>query len=103
MPASSPRPGCCERGAKARASAHRAENSMSQQALLFGDDYERGLLDQLIEESRLYRHSEDYKKLLDFVVRLRNFAPFNAMLLHVQKPGLSYAALERDWRERFGR
>ena len=76
---------------------------MSQQALLFGDDYERGLLDQLIEESRLYRHSEDYKKLLDFVVRLRNFAPFNAMLLHVQKPGLSYAALERDWRERFGR
>src|SRR5207253_8093173 len=25
------------------------------------------------------------------------------MLLHVQKPGLSYAASERDWQERFGR
>ena len=76
---------------------------MVQQANLFDDDYERALLDQLIEESKLYRSSEHYMKLLDFVVRLRNFAPFNAMLLHIQKPGLSYAALERDWRERFGR
>jgi len=25
------------------------------------------------------------------------------MLLQVQKPGLSYAASARDWRERFGR
>ena len=25
------------------------------------------------------------------------------MLLHVQKPGLSYAASARDWRDRFGR
>jgi hypothetical protein len=64
---------------------------------------ERSLLDQLLTESRLYRTSADYKALLDFVVRLRNFAPFNAMLLHIQKPGLTYAASARDWRERFGR
>lgn len=70
---------------------------------LFGDDAARSLLDQLLEDSRLYRTSKDYKDLLDFVVRLRNFAPFNAMLLQVQKPGLSYAASARDWRERFGR
>ena len=70
---------------------------------LFGDDATRSLLDQLLEDSRLYRTSRDYKDLLDFVVRLRNFAPFNAMLLQVQKPGLSYAASARDWRERFGR
>jgi hypothetical protein len=63
----------------------------------------RSLLDQLFEDSRLYTQSKDYKELLDFVVRLRNFAPFNAMLLQVQKPGLSYAASARDWRERFGR
>jgi hypothetical protein len=41
--------------------------------------------------------------LLDFVVRLRNFAPFNAMLLQIQKPGLTYAASEADWLARFGR
>ena len=61
------------------------------------------LLDDLFAKSRLYRKSKDYRELLDFVVRLRNFAPFNAMLLQVQKPGLSYAASERDWRVRFGR
>ena len=63
----------------------------------------KSLLDQLITDSRVYTQSQDYKELLDFVVRLRNFAPFNAMLLHIQKPGLSYAASERDWQERFGR
>jgi hypothetical protein len=63
----------------------------------------RSLLDQLLTDSRLYTQSKDYKDLLEFVVRLRNFAPFNAMLLHLQKPGLSYAASAADWRERFGR
>src|SRR5579872_301522 len=63
----------------------------------------RSLLDQLVADSRLYTSGKDYKDLLDFVVRLRNFAPFNAMLLHVQKPGLTYAASARDWEERFGR
>ena len=42
-------------------------------------------------------------ELLDFVVRLRDFAPFNAMLLHLQKPGLSYAATAKDWWRRFRR
>jgi hypothetical protein len=66
-------------------------------------DIVRSLLDQLLTDSRLYTKSQDYKELLDFVVRLRNFAPFNAMLLQIQKPGLSYAASAYDWRERFGR
>jgi hypothetical protein len=61
------------------------------------------LLDQLFADSRLYKRSEDYKELLDFVVRLRKFAPFNAMLLQVQKPGLGYAASEKDWWESFRR
>jgi hypothetical protein len=63
----------------------------------------RSLLDQLLEDSRLYRAGADYRQLLNFVVRLRNFAPFNALLLQIQKPGLMYAASARDWRERFDR
>lgn len=63
----------------------------------------RALLDQLLNDSRLYTTSQDYKELFDFTVRLRNFAPFNAMLLQVQKPGLRYAASAYDWRLRFGR
>ena len=66
-------------------------------------DIARSMLDQLLEDSRLYRKGSDYKNLLDFAVRLRNFAPFNAMLLQIQKPGLNHAASARDWFETFGR
>jgi len=75
----------------------------AQQMGLFETQAARSLLDQLLQDSRLYRQSKDYKALLDFVVRLRNFAPFNAMLLQVQKPGLRFAASAHDWRVRFGR
>lgn len=81
---------------------HRRRNLLYQTDL-FDAETARSLLDQLLEDSRLYTQSADYKDLLDFVVRLRNFAPFNAMLLQVQKPALSYAASARDWRQLFGR
>lgn len=69
------------------------------------DDLEQGrsLLDQLLESSRLYETTAEYRELLNFTSRLRNFAPFNAMLLHVQKPGMLYAASACDWVVRFGR
>ncbi len=73
------------------------------QKSLFDTQTTRSLLDQLLSDSKLYTQSKDYKDLLDFVIRLRNFAPFNAMLLQVQKPGLSYATSARDWYERIGR
>jgi len=73
------------------------------QSDLFETEAARSLLDQLLIDSRLYTKSQAYKDLLDFVVRLRNFAPFNAMLLQIQKPGLSYAASASDWKHRFDR
>lgn len=66
-------------------------------------DVARSMLDQLLEDSRLYKKGADFKNLLDFVVRLKNFAPFNALLLQIQKPGLNHAATARDWREKFNR
>lgn len=78
-------------------------NPNDQQPDLFEIAEARTLLDQLLTDSRLYRQSKDYKELLDFVVRLRNFAPFNAMLLQIQKPGLSYAASAKDWWDRYQR
>lgn len=66
-------------------------------------DYERNLLDQLLVDSGLYKSSKEFKELLDFTVRLRNMAPFNAMLLQIQKPGLNYAASAHDWKHRFQR
>ena len=67
-----------------------------QQSDLLEIDDARTLLDQLLADSRLYTQTKDYKDLLDFVVRLRNFAPFNAMLLQIQKPGLSYATMRMN-------
>ncbi len=81
-------------------------NTMETQPDLFAaqdEEVARSLLDKLLEDSRLYRASKDYLELLEFTKRLRNFAPFNAMLLHVQKPGLTYAASAYDWESRFGR
>ncbi len=63
----------------------------------------RSLLDQLLSDSKLYRHSKSYLELLDFAAKIRNVAPFNAMLLQLQKPGLSYAASAYDWQQRFNR
>lgn len=54
---------------------------MPDQLSLFDADGARSLLDRLITESRLYKTSTDYKELLDFVIRLRHIAPFNAMPL----------------------
>lgn len=76
---------------------------MATQTELFDEDIARSLLDQLLDDSRLYRSSKDYLDLLEFTARLRNFAPFNAMLLHMQKPGLTYAASAHDWAAQFQR
>lgn len=67
------------------------------------EDDTRSLLSQLIAQSRLYEHTQDFRDLLEFVAQLPNIAPFNAMLLHVQKPGLRFAASAADWQARVGR
>ena len=66
-------------------------------------DADRALIEQLIAETELYSTSQAFTELLEFVAKLRGFAPFNAMLLHIQKPGLTHAATARDWITRFGR
>jgi len=63
----------------------------------------RSLLDHLLTESKLYKSGDEYKALLDFTIRMRNFAPFNAMLIDIQKPGIRFAASAHDWAFRFGR
>lgn len=68
---------------------------------LMEEESARSLLDQLLDDSRLYKTTEDFHKLLEFVSRMRNFAPFNAMLLQIQKPGLRFAASAFDWKTRF--
>lgn len=62
----------------------------------------RSLLDHLLEDARLYKSSQGYMDLLGFVAQMRNFAPFNALMLQIQKPGVQFVASKHDWRERYG-
>lgn len=79
------------------------QTSETEQQVLLGSDAARSLLDDLIDSSRLYKTTKDYFELMKFISQMRNFAPFNAMLLNIQKPGLRFAASARDWRIKFGR
>ena len=69
----------------------------------FDSSNDRSLLTQLLDDSKLYKEGKNFKELLDFVNSLTNFAPFNVFLLHIQKPGLRFAASEHDWKKRFNR
>ena len=60
-------------------------------------------LDEMLRSSRLYRHSSEYIKLLDFIAQFRSYAPFNCMLVYIQNPDVTYFASVRDWSDRFGR
>lgn len=60
-------------------------------------------LTEALGEAAAYRSSTRYRDLLNFVARMRRFSPYNAALLHRQKPGLKFAATARDWRARWKR
>lgn len=60
-------------------------------------------LDALFHRSARYRSTREYKKFLDFVGRISDYSPYNAALLHVQNPGVTYTATPRQWRNRFDR
>ena len=60
-------------------------------------------IDKLYDEVLSYRRTTDFKELLEFVAKFRHVAPYNAMLIHIQKPGSSYVASAADWYSRFER
>ena len=60
-------------------------------------------LDKLFSEVSTYKKSEDYKELLEFIKKFRHIAPYNAMLIHIQKPGSEFVASASDWKKRFNR
>ena len=55
----------------------------------------RHALDQLISRALAYRTGPELKALFDFMRRFPHIAPYNAMLLHVQNPGIG-SLLQRD-------
>jgi hypothetical protein len=60
-------------------------------------------LDELFSLARQYRSSQAYHKLLQFIGRFKFYAPFNAMLVHLQMPGAQYVASPSAWLRDYGR
>ncbi len=60
-------------------------------------------LDKLYQDISSYRTSAKYKELLEFIKRFPHVAPYNAMLIHIQKPGSHYVLSARDWKDMYGR
>ncbi|MFE7747917.1 hypothetical protein [Streptomyces sp. NPDC057428] len=54
-------------------------------------------IDDLIRGAQRYRSSSDYVQMLEFVGRFKRYAPFNAMVVHVQKPGARYVLSSSEW------
>ncbi|MBX7135131.1 MAG: hypothetical protein K1X67_20890 [Fimbriimonadaceae bacterium] len=66
-------------------------------------DRAKHALDDLFYATLQYRSSTAFHDLLRFVARFRTYSPYNAMLLHVQRPGASYVAPASRWRDRYCR
>lgn len=60
-------------------------------------------IDKLFSEVQSYRDSTQFGELLKFVKKFPHLAPYNAMLLHIQKPGSEFVASASDWKYRFNR
>ena len=60
-------------------------------------------IDELFQAVDDYRQGKDFKELLLFINRFPKIAPYNAFLLHVQKPGSEFVASVSEWKERFNR
>src|SRR6266446_6616195 len=63
----------------------------------------RKALDDLISRALVYRTGAELKALFDFMRRFPHIAPYNAMLLHVQNPGIGYALQAKLWERAYHR
>ena len=75
---------------------------------LFGDDLPdqqpgQGGIDELFTYVREFRQSERFRKLLEFCARFPRLAPYNAMMVHIQKPDARFVLSAAEWFHRFNR
>jgi hypothetical protein len=54
-------------------------------------------LDELFTAAQRYQSSNSFQELLRFISGFRAYAPYNALLVHVQMPGASFVAPAHRW------
>lgn len=60
-------------------------------------------LDALWRSVREYRTSANFMAVMKACKRFRHLAPFNAMLVEMQRPGAKYVLSENEWRRKYDR
>ncbi len=60
-------------------------------------------LDELFHRVGTYRRGPELRALFEFIRQFPRIAPFNAFLLHVQRPGSRFVASADEWFNLYGR
>jgi IrrE N-terminal-like domain len=61
----------------------------------------RRALDELFRLTHQYNSTKAYDDLLKFMARFRFYAPYNAMLIHIQMPGAKFVASPHRWLQNY--
>ena len=77
-------------------------NFLSQQEKLAREKEFKENIDELQFLVKSYRDSNEFKKMLDFIGSFPYLAPYNAMLVQMQKPGATFVLTGKKWAE-YGR
>lgn len=60
-------------------------------------------IDELFAYAKEYRSSKKFKELLKFTAHFKGYAPYNAMLIHIQCPHARYVLPARNWLRLYNR
>ena len=60
-------------------------------------------LDELFTSAGRYSSTKEFKELVNFSLHFRHYSPFNALLVHMQKPGATYVLRASERRRSYGR
>ena len=84
---------------KKEQSIQEAQYNMEDLALDDDNQILRKGIDELFFSVQDYALSPKFKELLDFTAHFKRYAPYNAMLIHIQNPGARFVLPARSWQK----
>ncbi|MBR6022452.1 MAG: hypothetical protein IK066_08555 [Kiritimatiellae bacterium] len=60
-------------------------------------------VDELFASAKEYASSSRFLELMEFAGRFKQYAPYNAMLIYLQRPGARFVLSPREWQKQYGR
>jgi hypothetical protein len=60
-------------------------------------------IDELLRASKVYRSSQSFREMIEFMGKFREYSAYNNMLVRTQNPSCSFYATARDWFRKFER